>query len=76
MRIKDRSAHDLRSIVARDHWESAERDDDGAVLISALAAAFFPGTPKFFGSLAGALFSGRAVTIAPTTRLAGDCRGT
>jgi hypothetical protein len=71
MRIKDRSAHDLRSIVARDHWESAGRDDDGAVLIGALVEGFFPGTPKFFGSFGGAFSSG-AMTIAPTTRLAGD----
>lgn len=72
MRIKDRSAHDLRSIIARDRGESAGRDDDGAVLIGALVEDFFPGTPKFFGAFAGALFSGEAMTIAPTTRLAGD----
>jgi 2-keto-3-deoxygluconate permease len=33
------------------------------LLIGALIATFFPGTPKFFGSFTGALFSGGALTI-------------
>lgn len=33
------------------------------LLLGALLAAFFPGTPKFFGSFTGALFSGGALTI-------------
>ena len=33
------------------------------LLLGALIAFFFPGTPKFFGSFTGALFSGGALTI-------------
>jgi 2-keto-3-deoxygluconate permease len=33
------------------------------LLLGALIAAFFPNTPKFFGSFTGALFSGGALTI-------------
>jgi 2-keto-3-deoxygluconate permease len=33
------------------------------LLLGALIAASFPGTPKFFGSFTGALFSGGALTI-------------
>lgn len=33
------------------------------LLIGALIATFFPGTPKFFGSFTGALFSSGALTI-------------